>query len=378
MLLGAALVASGASVSSFAQDLTSQVSTTETVAPSSDIAVVPSAGLNGQNGGSGYYTCPQMTWGEACASVGYSFPTAIVHAPGNGGAAPTSGTVTNLTSSNTGVAQIENYDAGSSSYSVLSSPSTIVVTQEGYNSETSVLTSVSAMTSTAWVNDGAAFTISGQIDNGVNPATPFSVAFGETLNGSNVPTDGRTLAEVATEFNTQSTTNSWGLTASVISSGSDYYLEIIASTEGDDREITISTTGAVTASGLGVGNGAPLSDLDFGGAVATSGTEIQTYPWLYTLDGVPQSSDNSRITVDGVELNLVALGTTVIDGSVANGTVPTGLAGNPGNVGNDITIADSWDTVNVAGTAYLLSTTGGVAGQAGVGGAGGRGGAGAN
>ncbi|WP_293292418.1 hypothetical protein [Oricola sp.] len=357
--------------------MTTQTNVAETVVPSGDIAVVPSAGLDGFNGGTGYYTCPDMTWGEACASF-YSFPTPQVVAPRNGGDAPTSGTVTILTSSQTSLVQIEDYDAGVSSYSFLSAPVSIEVISEGYNTETSVLSTVGPMTETQWVNEGAAFTIEGTIDG----TTPFSVDYDETLDLiTNEPTDGWTLEEVAAEFNTESTNNGWGLTASVESDSGDYYLKITA-VEGDNREITVSTTAGTTASAVGVGDGNPLTDLDFGGTVgtgyvATSGLDIETYPWEYTVGGgALQTSDNNRITVDGVTMTLLGTGTSEIGGSVENGTVPGGLDGNAGLAGTGITIGDTWESVSIGGLAYDLSTIGGAAGQAGVGGAGGRGGAG--
>jgi hypothetical protein len=373
------LAAGGAS----AQTMTSVVSQTETVVGSTDVAVVPPAGLNGQNGGNGYYTCSDMTWGEACARFGYSFPSATVQAPRNGGAAPSSGTVTLLNSSDTAVAQIADYDASSSAYAFLSSASTVVVTQAGYNSETSVLATVNpGVSDTDWVNGGAAFELSGEIDNGSDPATVFSVSFVETVDGLNQPTDGWTLAEVAAEFNAQSTTNSWGLTASVFDDGTDFYLKIIASSEGDDREVTVSVTGTATATLVGVGSGNPVTDLDFGGTlatgyVATSGTQIESYPWLYTVDGGPeQSSESPYIVIDGVSMTLIGAGSTEIGGTVENGTVPGGTAGNAGLAGTAITIGNAWDAVTLGGTAYTLTTTGGAAGQAGIGGTGGRGGAG--
>lgn len=367
-----------------AQTLTGTITENEILAPAADVGIVPPSGLVGSVGRSGFYTCPDMTWGTACARLGYSFPDPTIQTPRNGGDAPSSGTVTALTSSASDVALIEDYDTTSSAYSFLTSASTVEVTQTGYNTQTSVLTTVSAVSSSDWINEGAAFAINGAIDNGSDPATTFSIDFDETLDGSNAPTDGWTLAEIAAEFNTQSTTNSWGLTASVINDGSDHYLKIIASTEDDNREITISVDGDTTASAVGVGDGNPLTDLDFGGTVdtgyvATSGSETSTYPWLYTVDGGGvQSADSNRITIDGVSILLVDAGTTEIGGSVLNATVPGGNPGNVGIAGTAISVDDTWISVDLAGLAYDLSTTGAAAGQAGVGGAGGKGGAGAN
>lgn len=95
-LLSALLCTTGA-ISALAQTVTSPVIVNETVSAAADISLtpLPTAGVAGQNGRGGYYTCNQMTWGAACADF-YSFGSYDRPGATNGQNAPSGGTVTTV------------------------------------------------------------------------------------------------------------------------------------------------------------------------------------------------------------------------------------------------------------------------------------------
>ena len=72
------------SVPAGAQSLTVPVSTVETVSASTDVSAVPAGGLAGLTGSDGRHNCSDMTWGEACAKVGYGFPQRQCRGPRRG------------------------------------------------------------------------------------------------------------------------------------------------------------------------------------------------------------------------------------------------------------------------------------------------------
>ena len=107
--LVAALLCSSGAVA--AQDLSSAVVVSQSVTASSDISPsnLPATGVSGQSGRAGYYTCNEMSWGAACAKF-YGFGSYTIHGATNGGAAPSSGTVTNVSSSDSSIVSVYDYD----------------------------------------------------------------------------------------------------------------------------------------------------------------------------------------------------------------------------------------------------------------------------
>jgi flagellar hook-associated protein 2 len=99
-----------------------------------------------------------------------------------------------------------------------------------------------------------------------------------------------TLNTLASYINTQSTTNSWGVTASVVNDAGGYHLSISSSTSGTPGDVAFGTNTT---------NLTPIANLNFDTPVGGTNASL-------TIDGVPFTSSSNIVTgaIQGVTLNL--------------------------------------------------------------------------
>jgi len=105
-----------------------------------------------------------------------------------------------------------------------------------------------------------------------------------------------TLTTLASYVNTQSTQNSWGVTASVVQDSGGYHLSITTQTKGPAGALAFSanTTSLTTTAN-------PATNLKFEAPVGGTNATL-------TVDGIPFSSTTNTVTeaIPGVTLNLVS------------------------------------------------------------------------
>jgi flagellar hook-associated protein 2 len=101
-----------------------------------------------------------------------------------------------------------------------------------------------------------------------------------------------TLNTLASYINTQSTANSWGVTATVVNDAGGYHLSISSSTSGTPGDVAFGTNTT---------NLTPIANLNFDSPVGGTNASL-------TIDGVPFSSSSNVVTgaIQGVTLNLVS------------------------------------------------------------------------
>ncbi|SNY54032.1 Uncharacterized conserved protein, contains a C-terminal beta-barrel porin domain [Pseudooceanicola antarcticus] len=353
-----------------AQDLNAPLSfESPDVATSANIATVPSQGISGRSGRSGYYTCSPMTWGQACAGF-YEFGTVIQNDATNGRNAPSSGTVTNVESDASGTVSVVDYDPGT----VNTDGFSVEVTRLAGTVESELINSQTSFGATEYINDGASFDIEieDQLGNTV------TLNYIEVDDGFGGYTGGASVQDIADDINEQVTLgNLEGLTASVIEDpdNAGQFSLSIEGVEGDDTPFTIEALNASSTNADPVGTA--LTDLTFE-PIQTQSEPVQAE---YTVSGAASNgtftSDGNEVVVDGVVVGLVSLGTANFSANEVNAGVTPGTNGNPGNAATALVEDLSYGEIAVAGdTAVTLDSTGGDAGQAGQGGKGGNGGAG--
>lgn len=362
---GLMCIAGSFALNAQAAEMTSPV-LTQPVTPiaAADISTTPNQGVSEMSGRAGYYSCDQMTWGIACAKIGYSFGTFTTFNGANGGDALTSGTYTNITTDLPQHVSVVDYNPGT----LASDGFTVTVTQIAATVDSKIINSTTTLATSAYVNGGAAFRIEGVAQD----STPFSLDFTETSNGSGGVTGGVTLQEAVDAFNAHSSANNLGLTASAVEDPDNlgHFALSVKGISGDTGTFTFLTvdTSIIILSGT-----PPL-------AFDPIDTTTEQVLAQYVVSGAASgngtlSSMSNTITVDGVTISLVAPGAAALTTTTINAGVGPATNGNAGVVGTGITGPYSFTSIAVPGsTAFSLQTTGGNAGQAGMGGMGGNGG----
>ncbi len=101
-----------------------------------------------------------------------------------------------------------------------------------------------------------------------------------------------TLNTLASYINTQSTANSWGVTATVVNDAGGYHLSISSSTPGTPGDVAFGTNTT---------NLTPIANLNFDTPVGGTNASL-------TIDGVPFTSSSNIVTgaIQGVTLNLAS------------------------------------------------------------------------
>lgn len=362
LMVTAVLTSSGYSAQS--QDLTTQFDIIVSADPAADTLTTQSPGVDGLSGRSGFYSCNQMTWGEACAKVGYSgFGDYTINPAANGRDAPNDGTVATVSSDDPSVVMVTDYDPVSVAASVFS----VTVTTLAGQIDTKIINSATTPDTGSFINGGGSFKVKITDQKG----DPQELSFTETFS-SGAFVGGFTIVDVKDAINAK--TADWGLSAEIVTDpGPPSIAKLSIKGEAGNPDsfavefINISAnTGTLNA---------PLTDLTFSPIETTSEQVKAEFSVAGAASVIPASpSDGNVIVIDGVTITLASPGSATLSKTSVNASVRSGDDGAAGIVGTPIVDSRSYSSIAFAGTAVVLRTTGGEAGKGGIGGTGGSGG----